>query len=301
MVGDCHAERRFQLAWASGAPFADIPLAQLAYPDLQVVVHRECPRPAGGSPVQFDYTAIAADRFDPFAQHPGRWVQSVVPVSTLQDHSTTMYVQNGGVRCTTVQVRYHRYGDWSDASSYNVVALAPGETFPWRAVDCIVSDWTGAVVFESTEPLAILAETLSPQSGLSAVGRNRSNPYDITGDGRVDEADLTALDQALGTSAGDSGWNWFADLDADGVVTLIDRRIVEDNLDAGAVPPPSPTAAPTNGTATPTLSSTSTATATPTATATRTSTATSTAATATGTATRASEPGIYLPYCEASR
>jgi hypothetical protein len=78
-----------------------------------------------------------------------------------------------------------------------------------------------------------------------AAGRNRSNPYDLSGDGNVDAVDVTELEQALPSVPGDANWNELADLNADGAVDSSDRRILLDNMDEGSsVGTPTPTRPP---------------------------------------------------------
>ena len=65
---------------------------------------------------------------------------------------------------------------------------------------------------------------LKPQGGLMEM-RNVAL-CDLNDDGKCDAADLAIFQDALGTHRGGLGYSPFADVDADGVVTEIDRQML---------------------------------------------------------------------------
>jgi hypothetical protein len=61
-------------------------------------------------------------------------------------------------------------------------------------------------------------------------------PGDVTGDGKVDDADLDAVADAFNTKEGDEGWNPAADLNNDGIVDIFDLVIVGINFGKDSSP-----------------------------------------------------------------
>jgi hypothetical protein len=147
--------------WLREAPF--IPPVGKGAP-ITVVVRRVQSGASGQVPSTSSYTGIAATeagrdaRTGAFLYHlPLLW-------GDFHDWRSTVYVQNGGTECTSVEVWWQEQQSCRSAVSTQVLALCPGESvalWPPDGWGRLGSGWVRA-----TQPLAIVADEQAASGGL---------------------------------------------------------------------------------------------------------------------------------------
>jgi hypothetical protein len=241
-VGNCRDFQRFDLAYATGGTFGDIPLRVAYGQPVEVVAARECPKPGNPSETAAAvYAAVGGSRFDPTVTTGGAFVQSVVPTFAESDGAETrIYVQNGGQEATSVTLTARSF-DGALQRVCGIFYIAPGESYPYLASDCLGPDFAGYTVVRSGEPLAVVADVIRPESFRTVAGRATANPFDLDGDGDVDNADAALVDGVLGAGPGDPTWDPRFDFNADGVIDEADLDLLLGQRTNVATPTATPT------------------------------------------------------------
>jgi hypothetical protein len=104
VVGDCDDYRRFKKAYNEGLVFSGIPLDRAAGSPLAVEVLRHCPGDeTPGAEVSSKYSAISGNRlgaYDPV--YGGFSYYAPLLYAESADFSSIIYIQNGGLECSSV-------------------------------------------------------------------------------------------------------------------------------------------------------------------------------------------------------
>jgi hypothetical protein len=82
--------------------------------------------------------------------------------------SSWLYLQNAGLTCASIEVAFERDGDCTGPQVCGVRTVAPGESTALAAVDCVGPDWLGSATLRSTQPLAIVVDTVGRDTLASA-------------------------------------------------------------------------------------------------------------------------------------
>ncbi len=176
VVGDADDYRRFDLAYRSGGDFRGIPMDQARGEPLAVVVYRACPGDVTpGVEVTSTYEGISDEMQAAPAGVSGAFEYYVPLVyADKAGFNTVMYIQNEGFECTSVELWFQAQDDCLRARICDILTLAPGETHPFHATDCVGPDWQGNVLLRSTEPLGIAVDI----SGRDVLMTSRGIPAD---------------------------------------------------------------------------------------------------------------------------
>ena len=69
-----------------------------------------------------------------------------------------MYIQNGGLECSSVEIWLKKQDDCLRAQVCEVMTLAPGETFQFDPTDCVGAGWLGSLWIRTTQPVGIAVD-----------------------------------------------------------------------------------------------------------------------------------------------
>ncbi|MFQ5459383.1 MAG: hypothetical protein ACE5EL_01175, partial [Anaerolineae bacterium] len=160
VVGDCDDYRRFKKAYNEGLEFAGIPLDRAVGSPLAVEVLRNCPGDqTPGAEVSSKYGGIAGSLlgdYDPVFGGYAYYVPLIYAQSAGFD--TVMYIQNGGLECSSVEIWFKAQDDCLRARICEIFTLAPGESFQFDANDCVGPDFQGNAWLRSSQPLGIAVD-----------------------------------------------------------------------------------------------------------------------------------------------
>ncbi len=134
-------------------------------PDIQgtplaVDVLRRGPgQPDPGLRVTSDYNGISRDlegRYDP--EFGGYSYYTPILYSGYRGFSSWIYIQNSGVRCTSVEIYFKGEGECIRTEIEDVAQLAPGETYQLDVATVMPPRWHGSAWLGSSEPLGIVVD-----------------------------------------------------------------------------------------------------------------------------------------------
>ena len=160
VVGDCDDYRRFKKAYNEGLDYIGIPLDRAIGDPLAVEVLRHCPGDVTPAcEVTSKYGGIAGNRFGVYDPVFGGYAY-YVPLLYAQsnDFNSVMYIQNGGLECSSVEIWFKAQDDCLRARICEVFTLAPGETYQFDANDCVGPDFQGSAWLRSSQPLGVVVD-----------------------------------------------------------------------------------------------------------------------------------------------
>jgi len=161
IVGDADDYRRFKKAYNEGLVFAGVNQAQVIGDGfLAVDVLRRCPgNETPGVTVTSKYNGLAGAHlgdYDPVFGGFGYYAPLVQ--AARSGFETVLYVQNGGLECSSVELWFKAQDDCLRATICDITTLAPGETYQFDASDCVGPDWQGSAWIRSSEPLGVVVD-----------------------------------------------------------------------------------------------------------------------------------------------
>ena len=197
IVGDADDYRRFKKAYNEGLEFAGI-RQDLAMGDgfLAVDVHRSCPGDVTPTAkVTSLYNGIAGTHlgtYDPAFGGFGYYVPLMY--ADKGGMNSIMYIQNGGLECSSVEIWFKTQDDCLRAKICEVFTVAPGESFQFDATDCVGPDWQGSAWLRSTQPLGIAIDIVGRDVLMTYVAEPADVNYTYDPKGRlVSEGDQVAF------------------------------------------------------------------------------------------------------------
>ena len=173
VVGDADDYRRFKKAYNEGLDFAGIN-QRIAAGDgvLAVEVLRHCPGDVTpGVEVSSKYIGIAAahlGQYDPIFGGYGYYVPLIY--ANKAGLNTVLYVQNGGLECSSLELWFKAQDDCLRARICDVATVAPGETYQFDASDCVGPDWQGSAWIRASEPMGIAVDVYGRDILMTYVG-----------------------------------------------------------------------------------------------------------------------------------
>jgi hypothetical protein len=172
VVGDCDDYRRFKKAYNEGLEFAGIPLDRAVGSPLAVEVLRHCPGDqTPGAEVSSKYAGIAGidlGAYDPVFGGYAYYVPLLYAQSA--DFNSIMYIQNGGLECSSVEIWFKAQDDCLRARICEIFTLAPGETYQFDSNDCVGPDFQGNAWLRSSQPLGIAVDIFGRDVLMTYVG-----------------------------------------------------------------------------------------------------------------------------------
>ncbi len=183
VVGDCDDYRRYKKAFDEGLTYAGVPI-RLAYGSpLAVEVLRHCPGDVTpGVQVSSKYPGVAGNMlgmadplFGGFAYYvPLLWAGK-------GGFNTVIYVQNGGLQCSSVELWFKAQDDCLRATICEVFTLAPGETYQFDATDCVGPDWQGSAWIRSSQRMALAVDLIGHDVLMTYIGKPAQLQYTFDG------------------------------------------------------------------------------------------------------------------------
>ncbi len=161
VVGDADDYRRFKKAYNEGLDFGGVPMGRAMGDGLLAVdVHRKCPGDVTpGVEVTSKYNGIAGTHlgtYDPVFGGHSYYVPLVY--ADKAGFTSIIYIQNGGLECTSVEVWFKTQDDCLRAKICDISTLAPGETYQLDANDCVGPDFQGSAWIRTTQPMGIAVD-----------------------------------------------------------------------------------------------------------------------------------------------
>ena len=163
VVGDSDDYRRFMKAYRENLEFAGVPLDRAKGDGaLAVDVHRTCPGDATpGVEVTSKYNGIAGTHLGVFDEVFGGYGFYVPLVyADASGFNTIMYIQNGGLQCSSVEVWFQEQDACLRASICEILTLAPGESYQLDASDCVGPDFQGSAWLRSSQVMGIAVDLI---------------------------------------------------------------------------------------------------------------------------------------------
>ena len=163
VVGDADDYRRFKKAYNEGLEFAGVPLDRATGEGaLAVDVHRTCPGDdTPGVEVTSKYNGIAGTHLGVFDEVFGGYGFYVPLVyADASGFNTIMYIQNGGLQCSSVEVWFQEQDACLRASICEILTLAPGESYQLDASDCVGPDFQGSAWLRSSQVMGIAVDLI---------------------------------------------------------------------------------------------------------------------------------------------
>ena len=176
VVGDSDDWRRFKKAYNEGGTFAGIPLDLAAGFSqggiLAVDVLRDCPADVtAGARVTSKYNGIAGSHLGMYDPVYGGYAYYVPLVyADKADFNSWIYIQNGGLECSSVEVWFQAQDDCLRARICDVMTLAPGETYQLDANDCVGPQWQGSAWIRTSQPMGIAVDIVGRDVLMTYVG-----------------------------------------------------------------------------------------------------------------------------------
>ena len=103
--------------------------------------------------------------------------------------NTIMYIQNGGLECSSLELWFKAQEDCLRARICDVATLAPGETFQFDAADCVGPDWQGSAWIRASEPMGVAVDIYGRDILMTYIGEPA--PFDYV---REDGTGVAAAD-----------------------------------------------------------------------------------------------------------
>jgi len=185
IVGDADDYRRFKKAYNEGLEFRGVPL-DLAAGDglLAVDVHRTCESDlTPGVEVTSKYNGIAGTHlgmYDPVFGGYGYYVPLVY--ADKAGFNTLMYIQNGGLECSSIEVWFQEQDACLRAMICDIATLAPGETYPLDANDCVGPDFQGSAWIRTSQPMGVAVDIVGRDLLMTYVGEPSEINYSFDPD-----------------------------------------------------------------------------------------------------------------------
>lgn len=186
VVGDCDEFRRFKKAynehgvWLSQTYAFDF----AAYPGaaLAVEVVRKCPGDANPMVnATASYAGIADEMLGMYDPVYGGYSYFAPLVYANHGLSSWLYIQNGGIECSSVEIWFRAQDDCLRPKICDVLNLAPGETFQFDASTCVGPDWVGSAMLRGSEPLSVVVDQIGQDLLMSYVGTPGQLGYTMDG------------------------------------------------------------------------------------------------------------------------
>jgi len=186
VVGDSDDYRRFKKAYNEGLNYQGIPMALAYGSPFGVEVLRHCPgdlTPA--STISSKYEGLAGFMLgapDPVYGGFGYYVPVVY--ADKGGFNSVVYVQNGGLECSSIELWFKAQDDCLRARICEVLTIAPGETFQFDAADCVGPDWQGSAWIRASEPMGIVVDIVGRDILMSYIGKPAQFSYVFEEHGR---------------------------------------------------------------------------------------------------------------------
>jgi len=161
IVGDADDYRRFKKAYNEGLEFRGVPMDDAAGSGLLAVdVHRTCESDlTPGVEVTSTYNGIAGTHLGVYDEVFGGFGFYVPLVyADKAGFNTVMYIQNGGLECSSVEIWFQEQDACLRATICDVTTLAPGESYPLDASDCVGPDFQGSAWIRTSQPMGIAVD-----------------------------------------------------------------------------------------------------------------------------------------------
>jgi len=156
VVGDADDYRRFKKAYNEGLEWRAVPMDKASGDGILAVdVHRTCPADVtAGAKVTSKYNGIAAAHLGAYDPVYGGFTYYVPLVyADRADFNTWIYIQNGGLECSSVEIWMKAQDDCLRAKICEVSTLAPGETIQIDPNQCVGPGWQGSAWIRTSEPM----------------------------------------------------------------------------------------------------------------------------------------------------
>jgi len=163
VVGDADDYRRFKKAYNEGLLWDNVPL-HLGRGNgfLAVDVLRTCPGDVTpGVSVTSKYNGIAGTHLGAYDTVYGGYA-FLVPLiyADKAGFNTVLYVQNGGLDCSSLEIWFKAQDDCLRAKICDVATLSPGETVQVDASQCVGPQWQGSAWVRSSQPLGVAVDVI---------------------------------------------------------------------------------------------------------------------------------------------
>ena len=171
VVGDADDWRRFKLAFDQGSLFSGIPMDLAHGQPIAAEVLRRCSGPDHPGVISSKYNALPGTRFgvyDPV--YSGFANYAPIVYGNALGFESTVYVQNTGLSCSSVEVWFQQQDNCLRAYICEVATLSPGETLQYNASDCIGPGWVGSAWLRTSQPVAVAIDHVSPGLMMSYSG-----------------------------------------------------------------------------------------------------------------------------------
>jgi uncharacterized repeat protein (TIGR01451 family) len=184
VVGDADDYRRFKKAYNEGLDFAGINQRIAAGTGvLAVEVLRHCPGDVTpGVEVSSKYIGIAGTHlgvYDP--QYGGYGYYVPLVYANKAGLNTVMYIQNGGLECSSLELWFKGQDDCLRARICDVATVAPGESYQFDASDCVGPDWQGSAWIRSSETMGVAVDLYGRDVLMTYVGEPAPFDYAVLG------------------------------------------------------------------------------------------------------------------------
>ncbi|HRA19889.1 MAG TPA: hypothetical protein PLZ56_05560, partial [Anaerolineae bacterium] len=223
VVGDADDYRRFKKAYNEGLDFAGVNQRIAAGTGfLAVEVLRHCPGDVTpGVEVSAKYVGIAAAHlgsFDPVFGGYGYYVPLIY--ANKAGLNTVMYIQNGGLECSSLELWFKAQEDCLRARICDVATLAPGETYQFDAADCVGPDWQGSAWIRASEPMGVAVDIYGRDILMTYIGEPA--PFDYV---REDGTGVAAADTGERVAFGPLAYSEYQGWDTGVQVMNLDQLV----------------------------------------------------------------------------
>ncbi len=168
LTGDCEETSAFLAAYSQGGEMWGLPLAATRGARLAVTVLRHCPGDAmPGTEMSSSYGGIAGAALGDAQGDPPyyKYASAGIRVGLESDLWSIAYIQNAGLECANVELRFQPAGRCGDPYTLTPIeSIAPGETAIVDLRDALgdaEGDVRGTLTATSSQPLAIAIDSLN--------------------------------------------------------------------------------------------------------------------------------------------
>ncbi len=183
VVGDCDDYRRFKKAYNEGLVFAGVPMRAAYGSPLAVEVLRRCPGdPTSTVVVSSKYSGVAGNMLgmaDPV--YGGYSYYAPLLYAGKGGYNTVIYIQNGGLECSSVELWFKAQDDCLRATICEVFTLAPGETFQYDVSNCVGPDWQGNAWIRASQPMAMVVDIIGHDVLMTYISKPGQLQYTFNG------------------------------------------------------------------------------------------------------------------------
>ena len=145
---------------------------------------RHCPGDVTpGVEVSSKYIGIAAAHlgfYDPVFGGFGYYVPLIY--ANKAGLNTVMYIQNGGLECSSLELWFKAQDDCLRARICDVATLAPGETYQFDASDCVGPDWQGSAWIRASEWMGVAVDIYGRDILMTYIGEPAPYSYNLLDD-----------------------------------------------------------------------------------------------------------------------